>query len=36
MSDLSPLSDLPNLTWLELFENQVSDLSALSGLTKLE
>ena len=35
VSDLSPLTDLTNLTWLSLRNNSISDISALSGLTKL-
>ncbi len=36
MSDISALSELTNLTYLNLESNQVSDINALLGLTKLE
>ena len=33
--DISPLSGLTNLTWLDLMGNQIVDISPLSGLTNL-
>ncbi len=35
ISDLSPLSGLTNLTYLDLTSNSISDISALSNLTNL-
>ena len=35
ISDLSPLSNLTNLTYLSLTSNRISDISALSNLTNL-
>ncbi|MCY3870895.1 MAG: leucine-rich repeat domain-containing protein [Gemmatimonadetes bacterium] len=35
ISDISPLSNLTNLTWLNLSSNSISDVSALSNLTNL-
>ncbi len=35
ISDISPLSGLTNLTWLDLYGNSISDISPLSGLTNL-
>lgn len=35
ISDLSPLSDLTNLTRLDLWHNQISDISPLDSLTNL-
>ncbi len=35
ISDLSPLSNLTNLTYLNLDDNSISDISALSNLTNL-
>ena len=35
ISNLSPLSGLPNLTWLDLGDTNISDVSALSGLPNL-
>ena len=36
MSDISVLSDLTQLTWLRLSDNEISDVSALEGLINLE
>ena len=36
ISDLAPLSNLTNLTWLSLSNNSISDISALSNLTNLQ
>ena len=35
ISDLSPLSDLTNLTWLSLSNNDIADITPLSNLTNL-
>ena len=35
ISDLSPLSNLTNLTWLDLDNNDISDITLLSNLTNL-
>jgi Leucine-rich repeat (LRR) protein len=35
ISDLSPLSDLTDLTHIDLWHNQVSDISPLANLTRL-
>ena len=35
ISDLAPLSNLTNLTWLFLSNNSISDISALSNLTNM-
>ena len=35
ISDLSPLSNLTNLRWLDLSDNAISDISPLAGLTNL-
>ena len=35
-ADILPLSEMTNLTYLDLRENQLTDLTPLSGLTKLE
>ena len=35
VSDLSPLSELTNLTWLRLRNNSISDISPLADLTNL-
>ena len=34
ISDLSPLSNLTNLTWLDLDNNDISDITPLSNLIK--
>ena len=36
ISDISVLSGLTSLTWLDLRSNNISDISSLSGLTNLE
>ncbi len=35
ISDISPLSNLTNLQWLNLESNQITDIGPLSGLTNL-
>jgi len=35
ISDISPLGNLTNLTWLSLYGNDINDISPLSGLTNL-
>lgn len=35
VEDISPLANLTNLEYLEVFKNKIRDISPLSGLTNL-